>query len=44
MITADRQKITKERITSLGAKGILHKPLETQALRDLLLSLIQEES
>ena len=44
MITADRQKITKERIFNLGAKGVLHKPLETQALRELLLELIQKEA
>lgn len=44
MITADRQKITKERVLNLGAKGILHKPLETQALRELLLSLIKEDA
>jgi len=40
MITADRQKITKERVLNLGAKGVLNKPLDTQDLRDLLLALV----
>lgn len=44
MITADRQKITKERVLGIGAKGILNKPLDTEALRELLLALIKEEA
>ncbi|MBE0495247.1 MAG: response regulator [Campylobacterales bacterium] len=39
MISADRQKLTKERVLALGATEILYKPIETDKLRAVLLDL-----
>ncbi|MBN2965341.1 response regulator [Sulfurospirillum sp. T05] len=39
MISADRQKLTRERVLGLGATEILYKPIEADKLRTILLSL-----
>lgn len=44
MVSADRQKITKDKISNIGAKGIIHKPIDEEELRKLLLFFIQKES
>ncbi|NLC27828.1 MAG: response regulator [Campylobacteraceae bacterium] len=42
MVSADRQKLTKERILALGAKEILYKPIQKELLRELLLSFLKK--
>lgn len=41
MVSADRQKSTKAKVLSLGAKGILNKPVTGEDLREILLELIK---
>lgn len=41
MISADRQKLSKERLLALGAREVFYKPIDKEALRALLLDLLQ---
>jgi len=40
MISADRQKSTKEKVLSLGAAALISKPLDEQEFRATLLKLV----
>ncbi|ACZ12995.1 response regulator [Sulfurospirillum deleyianum] len=40
MISADRQKSTKEKVLSLGASAILSKPVDAEEFRTTLLKLV----
>jgi len=40
MISADRQKSTKEKVLSLGASAIISKPVDEQEFRTTLLKLV----
>ncbi|WP_245391407.1 hypothetical protein [Sulfurospirillum barnesii] len=40
MISADRQKSTKEKVLRLGASAILSKPVDEEAFRSTLLQLV----
>lgn len=42
MVSADRQKLTKDRVLELGAKDILYKPIDQEILRDVLLAHIKK--
>lgn len=43
MISADRQKLTKDRVMALGAKDILPKPIDAEKLRAILLEIASGE-
>ncbi|ATB70547.1 response regulator CcdB [Sulfurospirillum diekertiae] len=40
MVSADRQKSTKERILNLGASAIISKPIDEEEFRTTLLKLV----
>lgn len=40
MISADRQKTTKEKVLALGASAIISKPVDEQEFRTTLLKLV----
>lgn len=40
MISADRQKSTKEKVLSLGASAIISKPIDEEEFRTTLLKLV----
>ena len=40
MISADRQKNTKEKVLALGASAILSKPIDAEEFRSTLLNLV----
>ncbi|KFL33455.1 MULTISPECIES: response regulator [unclassified Sulfurospirillum] len=40
MISADRQKSTKEKVLSLGASALISKPVDEQEFRTTLLKLV----
>ena len=40
MISADRQKSTKEKVLSLGASAIISKPIDEEEFRSTLLKLV----
>ncbi|WP_041959172.1 response regulator [Sulfurospirillum arsenophilum] len=40
MISADRQKTTKEKVLALGASAIISKPIDEQEFRTTLLKLV----
>lgn len=40
MISADRQKTTKEKVLSLGAAALISKPIDEQEFRTTLLKLV----
>jgi len=40
MISADRQKSTKEKVLTLGASAIISKPIEEEEFRSTLLKLV----
>ena len=42
MVTADRQKITKEKLEKSGAKSVINKPIDPKDFRDILLGLISQ--
>lgn len=41
MVSADRQKTTRQKVLSLGAKAIINKPIDEEELRTILLELIK---
>lgn len=43
MVSADCQKLTRERLLGLGAKDVLYKPVDKEILRNVLLSFINKE-
>lgn len=40
MVSADRQKSTKERVLSLGASALISKPIDEEEFRTTLLKLV----
>lgn len=40
MVSADRQKSTKEKVLSMGASAILSKPIDAEEFRSTLLNLV----
>ncbi len=40
MVSADRQKATKEKVLSLGASAIISKPIDAEEFRTTLLKLV----
>ena len=40
MVSADRQKSTKEKVLSLGASAIISKPIDAEEFRTTLLKLV----
>jgi two-component system chemotaxis response regulator CheY len=41
MVSADRQKSTKERVLKMGAKAVLNKPIDDEELREVLMGLMK---
>jgi len=40
MVSADRQKSTKEKVLALGASALIAKPIDAEEFRTILLKLV----